>query len=80
MDAFCYVPFAAANARHTHPAMKHTPPIGVIAPTTRTPVNAMAYSEPEKSTVPATKSQPLAVDNDPGHRDATHATANSAMA
>ncbi len=58
----------AANARHTHPAMKHTPPIGVMAPSARTPVNVIAYNDPVKKSVPATNSQPALVANPLGQR------------
>lgn len=34
-------PRSAINARQTHPAMKATPPIGVIAPSQRAPVKVM---------------------------------------
>ena len=44
------------------------------------PVNAMAYSEPENSSVPARKSQPLALASDPGTRVTIHAAASIAMA
>ena len=37
-----YRPRVAATARHTHPAMKHAPPTGVMAPSARTPVSAKA--------------------------------------
>ena len=73
-------PPGAATASNTHPAMKHTPPSGVMAPRARTPDSAMAYSEPEKSTVPATNSHPATVPAVPGHRCATHAAATSASA
>ena len=60
--------------------MKQTPPSGVIAPSARIPVKAIAYSDPEKRTVPARKSQPLALASEPGNRVTIHAAANMAMA
>ena len=69
-----------AAARESQPAMKQAPPSGVMAPNARMPVSAMAYSEPEKRMVPATKSQPLAVTSGPGQRLATQATASKARA
>ncbi len=37
--------------------MKHSPPIGVIAPIDRTPVSASVYRLPEKISTPAASSQ-----------------------
>lgn len=37
-----YRPLPTATASDTHPAMKHTPPNGVMAPSARTPVSAIA--------------------------------------
>jgi len=46
--------FVAAQITATQPARKHNPPIGVIAPSTFTPVNASAYRLPLNKTIPAT--------------------------
>ena len=73
-------PFRTAMANNTHAAIQHAPPNGVIAPSARMPVKVIAYSEPEKITMPAMKSQPLALTKVPGHRDAAQATAMSARA
>lgn len=44
------------NASAHHPAMRHMPPIGVMAPSLRLPVSVIVYNEPEKSKIPTPKS------------------------
>ncbi|MNW13370.1 hypothetical protein D3C71_2113120 [compost metagenome] len=48
----------ASQARLTHPAMKQTPPSGVMAPRIVIPDILSTYRLPENSTVPAISSQP----------------------
>jgi (1->4)-alpha-D-glucan 1-alpha-D-glucosylmutase len=50
--------FSAAQASTPQPARKPSPPIGVTAPRTRTPLNASTYRLPLNSTMPASISQP----------------------
>ena len=40
-------------ASHSQPAKKHNPPIGVIAPSQRTPLSPIAYKLPLKTMIPA---------------------------
>ena len=51
-----------------------------MAPSQRTPARLSPYRLPQKSTVPATKSQPLAVSTLPGQRVQAQPTASSASA
>ncbi len=42
-------------ARHNQPAMRNSPPIGVIVPSFVIPLNAMAYKDPLNSVIPIRK-------------------------
>jgi len=68
----------ALRARMSHPATKQRPPIGVMAPSQRTPVMDSRYRLPEKTTIPATNSHPEAEIHVFGHRVVAQATASSA--
>ena len=58
----------AAQITAPHPARKHSPPIGVIAPSTLIPVNASAYKLPLNSTTPPRNKKPALVVTTPGAR------------
>ena len=73
-------PRSAPTASTTQPAMRQSPPIGVIAPSQRMPVTASRYRLPEKTTIPATNSQPADPVQAFGQRDAAHATASNPSA
>ena len=70
----------AATAKQTQPARKASPPMGVIAPSQRTPEMLRMYKLPEKMTMPAMKSQPAELVSAPGHFVQAQAAASWASA
>src|SRR5687767_229080 len=69
-----------AQASTSHPAMKAAPPTGVTAPSQRCPLTASKYRVPQKTTVPAMKSQPASATADDGHRERARPTASKPSA
>src|SRR4029453_6465193 len=70
----------APHARQAQPAMKATPPIGVIHPIARVPTSASTYRLPLNNTMPATNRPPAARVARVGQRQAAQPTASSASA
>jgi hypothetical protein len=71
---------SAAQPRQAQPARNATPPIGVIMPRPRIPVNASAYRLPLNSSVPSTNAAPAASSARVRNVRAPSATATSASA
>ena len=73
--ARCIYNLGGEIASHNQPTKKHNPPIGVIAPIHRTPVNPIVYKLPLKIIMPAKRNH-----HAPRFVDPTTASIKSAIA